>query len=65
MILAVLDGRSCQSPKVGQSAPNFGVFLESFALQDGPFPRQRREALGITAELFLEFGHERVNEVVK
>jgi len=56
MTLAVLDGRFCQSADAGQSAPNFGVFRESSARQDGPFPRQRRKALGITAELFLEFG---------
>jgi len=53
MTLAVLDGRFCRPAEVGQRAPNFGAFRKSFALQDGPLPRQRREALGITAELFL------------
>jgi len=57
MTLAVLYGRFSERGKTG----NIWPFSRALRLGETVLlaPRQRREALGITAELLLEFGHAR------
>ena len=56
MTFVVLHGSLCQWEKRGKSEQISAIFANPSPWPNGFFPRQSREAPGITAKAFIEFG---------